>query len=158
MLKLLVAILAAAVVGSASAAGWRDLRVDGSSEAAFVHSLAAFKDKLSPTRRHVFGLALQDIWVAGRKAAEAQQREYTAGDYYAQLDGLGYEQVISLADPTGETTRARYREANLGGRGARYQASQRAARDTWNQERPMIDGPRGTPNTTVCPGGANGCQ
>jgi hypothetical protein len=124
MPKLVVAILAVALVGSASAAGWRDLRVDGSSEAAFAHSLAAFKDKLSPTRKHVFGLALQDIWINGVKAAEAEQRGYTASDYYAQLDGLGYEQVVSLADPIGETTRARYREANLGGRGARYHASQ----------------------------------
>ena len=116
MSKLLGAILAVALVGSASAAGWRDLRVDGSSEAAFAHSLAAFKDKLSPTRKHVFGLALQDIWINGVKAADAEQREYSATDYYAQLDGLGYEQVLSLADPIGETTRARYREANLGGR------------------------------------------
>jgi hypothetical protein len=156
MLKLLVVVLAITLVGSASAGGWRDLRVDGSSEDAFAQSLAAFKDKLSPTRKHVFGLALQDIWINGVKAAEAEQREYIATDYYTQLDGLGYEEVVSLADPTGETTRARYREANLGGRGARYHGPM--VRDTWNQERPLIDGPRGTPDTRVCPGGANGCQ
>ena len=33
MLKLTVAVLAVALAGTASAAGWRSLRVDGSSEA-----------------------------------------------------------------------------------------------------------------------------
>ena len=112
MLKLTVAVLAIALAGTA-AAGWRDLRVDGSSEAAFAHSLSAFKDKLSTARQHVFGEALKDIWIKGVKAAEAERREYTASQYYAEVDGLGYEQVVALADPSGEITRARYREANL---------------------------------------------
>ena len=45
MLKLTVAVLAVALAGTASAAGWRSLRVDASSEAAFEQSLAVFKDE-----------------------------------------------------------------------------------------------------------------
>jgi hypothetical protein len=110
MLKLTVAVLAVALVGTASAAGWRSLRVDASSDVAFEQSLAEFKDKLSPGRRYVFGEALKDIWVAGTQAAEAEEREYTAADYYLQLDGLSYEEVVTWVDPTGKTAR-RYRAA-----------------------------------------------
>lgn len=113
MLKVTVAFVALVVAGTANAAKWRDLRVDASSETAFAESLAVLKDKLSPRRAYVFGKALQDIWVQSTQAAEAAQREYTASDYYAQLDGLRYEQVVALADPTGEITRVRYREARL---------------------------------------------
>ena len=112
MLRLAVAVLAVALAGTA-AAGWRDLRIDGSSEEAFAQSLEVFKDKLSPARRYVFGQALQDIWVAGTKAANAEQRDYTANDYYRQLDGLTYEQVVTLTDPSGSTAKERYRTASL---------------------------------------------
>jgi hypothetical protein len=107
MLKFTVAALAFAFASSASAAGWKSLRVDGSSEAAFAQSLEAFKEKLSPVRRYVFGEALKDIWLQGTKKAEAEQREYTASDYYRQVDGLGYEEIVTLTDPTGETARQR---------------------------------------------------
>ena len=43
MLKLTVAVLAVALAGTASAAGWRSLRIDGSSDASFTTSLAAFQ-------------------------------------------------------------------------------------------------------------------
>jgi hypothetical protein len=116
MLKLTVAVLAVALAGSASAAGYKSLRVDASNEAAFEQSLATFKEKLSPARRFVFGEALKDIWVEGAKAAEAEQREYTADDYYRQLHGLGYEEVVTFTDPTGKTAKDRYRSASY----ARY--------------------------------------
>jgi len=122
MLKLTVAVLAVALAGTASAGGWRSLRVDASSEAAFEQSLAEFKDKLSPGRRYAFGESLKDVWVAGTQAAEAEQREYAAADYYRQLDGLSYEQVVTLLDPTGETARrylAAYNPYSTGDRGAR---------------------------------------
>jgi hypothetical protein len=110
MLKPMVVVLAVALASTASAAGWRSLRVDASSEAAFEQSLAEFKDKLSPARRYVFGKALKDIWLKGSQSATAEQREYTDADYYRQLDGLSYEEVVTLVDPTGETAR-RYRAA-----------------------------------------------
>jgi hypothetical protein len=111
MLKLTVALLALALAGTAGAEGWRSLRVDGSSEDAFGKSLAAFKEKLSPARRYVLSHALRDIWIQGTKAAEAAQGEYTAADYFRQVDGLGYEDVVLLADPTGQTAQQRYRDA-----------------------------------------------
>jgi hypothetical protein len=111
MLKLTIAVLAVALAGTASAAGWRSLRVDASSEAAFEQSLAEFKDELNAPRRHVFGEALKDIWIARSLAAEAEEREYTAADYYRELDGLSYEEVVNLTDPTGKTARSRYRAA-----------------------------------------------
>jgi len=115
MLKLTVAVLAVALTGSA-AAGWRDLRVDGSSKEAFATSLEAFNEKLSPARRYVFGEALQDIWLQGNKQADAEQREYTEDEYYRQLDGLRYEEIVKLTDPTGDTAKDRYRTASLSNR------------------------------------------
>ena len=92
MWKLPVAVLAVALPGNA-AAGWRGLRVDGSSEAAFAKSLEEFKEKLSPAHRYVLGEALKDIWLQGEKQAEADQREFTDRDYYARLHGLSYKEI-----------------------------------------------------------------
>jgi hypothetical protein len=111
MLRTTVFVLAVVFASSATAAGWRDLRVDASSEEAFAKSLEAFKEKLSSPRVSVFGEALKDIWILGAKAAEAEQREYTADEYYKLLDGLSYEEVVTLTDPTGATARQRYQVA-----------------------------------------------
>ena len=111
MLKLAVAVLAIALASTAGAAGWRDLKIDGSSEAAFQQSLAVFKEKLSPERHKVFGNALMDIWIQGTLDAKRDQREFTVNDYYKRLDGLGYEQVVTFTDPSGDTAKERYREA-----------------------------------------------
>lgn len=118
MLKLIVAVLAVALAGTASAAKWRDLRVDGSSAEAFAQSLETFKEELSSARRQVFGKALQDIWVEGAKKADAEQREYTAVEYYRDVDGLSYDEIVTFTDPTGDTAKTRYREASLMARGA----------------------------------------
>ena len=111
MLKIAVAVLAVALAGTASAAGWRSLRIDGSSEASFAESVNTFKDKLSLSRRYAFAWALQDIWVKGVKDAEAAQREYGATDFFRQVDGLGYDEVVALLDPTGTTEETRRKEA-----------------------------------------------
>ena len=111
MLKLTIAALAVALASTA-AAGWRDLRIDGSSEAGFAESMEAFKEKLPRERRYVFVLAMQDIWVQGVEGAKATDREYTAIEYFRQTNGLGYDEVVTLLDPTGQTARARYREAS----------------------------------------------
>ena len=110
MLKLTVAVLALVLAGTASA-GWRSLRVDGSSEAGFAESLAAFKEKLGPVRAVVFEAALQDIWAQGAKIADAAQREYTPNEYFRQVDGLGYNEVVTYTDPTGDTAQTRYKAA-----------------------------------------------
>lgn len=118
MLKLTIAVLAVGLAGSASAAGWRSLRVDASSEARFTASVAQFKAKLPSTRYQVFLRALEDVWEQGTKNAEAQQSEYTADDYRRQLDGLAYQQVVTLTDPTGDTARLRLRAAIASAYGA----------------------------------------
>jgi hypothetical protein len=135
-----------AFAGTASAAGWKSLRVDASSEDAFAQSLTEFKEQLSPARRAAFGEALKDIWVRGVKAAEAERREYTATDYYRQLDGLGYEQVVLLTDPTGDTAKRRLWDgarmvATVGRRGS---PPPRVApdRNSW-QAQPAQIGPHG---------------
>jgi len=138
MLKLTVAMVAIALAGTARAAGWRSLKVDGSSEDAFAQSLAAFKEKLSPARRYVFGEALKDVWIQGVKAAEAAQGEYTASDYYAQVNGLSYEEVVTLTDPTGATAKARALE----GRNYARVASTTTRGSPWpvSQARPHVRG------------------
>jgi hypothetical protein len=108
MLKLTIAALAVALASTA-AAGWRDLRIDGRSEASFAESMEAFKEKLPTARHYVFVLAMQEIWVQGVEAAKATDREYTAVEYFRQTNGLGYDDVVTLLDPTGKTAKARYR-------------------------------------------------
>ena len=108
MLKLTIAVLTVTLAGTACAAGWRSLRIDGSSEASFTKSVAALQQKLAPERQYVFVRALQAIWAQGAKAAEADKREYTASEYFRRLDGLGYQEVVTLMDPTGNTAK-RYR-------------------------------------------------
>src|SRR5262245_60276311 len=102
MLKLTVAVLAVVLASSASAAGWRKLRIDASSDTSFRQSVARFQDKLSPSRRVAFAMSLRDIRNHGLQLAEEQQREYTDADYQRQLHGLGYEEVVTLTDPTGK--------------------------------------------------------
>jgi hypothetical protein len=111
MLRTTVFVLAVVFASSASATGWRDLRVDASSEEAFAKSLEAFKEKLSPPQVSVFGEALKDIWIQGAKTAEAEQRDFTADEYYELVDGLSYEEVVTLTDPTGATAKQRYQVA-----------------------------------------------
>src|SRR5262245_32877465 len=111
MLKLVFAAFAIALAGTAGAAGWRNLKIDGSSEAAFQRSLEAFNEELPLERHQVFTAALMDIWLQGTDSAKANQREYTVSDYRSQLDGLGYEEVVTFTDPTGETAKQRYEQA-----------------------------------------------
>src|SRR5690242_13265923 len=99
MLKLTVAVLAVALVGSASAEGWR---LDAGSHRAFKRSLVAAKDELSPESVQLLGAALKHIWDEGTKAAEAQQRRYSNKEYFRQLDGLSYEEVVHFTDATYE--------------------------------------------------------
>jgi hypothetical protein len=108
MLKVTFAILAVMLASTASAAGWRSLRIDARNEAAFKESVATFEAKLSPSRRVAFARSLQDVWIEGTQRAAVEQREYTSADYFRQLDGLGYEEVVKITDPTGQKAK-RYR-------------------------------------------------
>ena len=103
-------MLSLVLAGTASAAGWRKLQIDASSEAAFDQSVATLQRKLSPSRRAAFTRSLQDIELEGTKRARAEQRDYTRAEYLQQLHGLGYEEVVTLTDPTGKRA-GQYRAA-----------------------------------------------
>jgi hypothetical protein len=102
MLRLTVAVLAFALGSTASAAGWRKLQIDASSEAAFNQSVATFQTKLSPSRRAAFAGSLRDIEQEAKTRAAAEQRDYTRAEYLEQLHGLGYQEVVTLVDRTGK--------------------------------------------------------
>ena len=115
----MVAVLAVAFATTANAGGWRSLRIDASSEESFERSVAEFQEKLSPARRYVFEWALRDAWVEGERKAQAEQREYTAAEYFERVHGLRYKDVVRLTDPSGKTARSRYYAAIVRLRGPR---------------------------------------
>jgi len=139
MLKVIVTVLALAITSTAGAAGWRSLRIDGSSESTFSQSVAALQEKLPPAHQFVFNYALQDIWTLGTQRAESEQREYTAAEYFRQLDGLTYKDIVTLTDPTGRTALERYRQgyALVGRHAPRGIASPAPA---WGPSRPPMIG------------------
>jgi hypothetical protein len=134
MLKLTVAIVALVLAGTASAAGWRSLRIDASSEASFAKSVEEFRDKLTPSRRVAFVRSLQDIRIHGSQLAVEGQREYTDADFLRQIHGLGYEQIVTLTDPTGKKE-GRYRAEYYTSRAGRGFASA-AGGLSWSQSYP----------------------
>ena len=101
-------MLSLVLAGTASAAGWRDLRIDASSAANYSESIATFQQKLSPSRRIAFARSLHDIWLRGSQLAEERQSEFTDADYFGVLHGLRYEEVVTLTDPSGKKE-GRYR-------------------------------------------------
>jgi hypothetical protein len=132
MLKITLAVLAVALAGTASAAGWRSMRIDASSEATFDASVSALRDKLPKVRREVLDLALIDIWVEGAQAAAAEQRDYPASEYLRQLDGLKYKDVVTLTDPSGETADRWY--AQVHAQLKPYPRQQRTAAPGYSQD------------------------
>jgi hypothetical protein len=112
MLKITLAVLAVALAGTASAAGWRSMRIDASSEADFTASVSALQAKLPKARRHVLKVALQEIRVQGTQAAAKEQRDYPTSEHLRQLDGLKYKDIVTFTDPTGDAARRWYREAS----------------------------------------------
>ena len=96
-MKLTVAVFAIALVGGAGADEWR---IDASSHRDFKRSLEAAKEQLSPENLEMRGGALKHIWNEGARAAEAADRRYSDKDYFRQIDGLTYEQVVHFTDET----------------------------------------------------------
>ncbi len=95
--RLLICIIFAAVASSAGASGWRDLRIDATTQSAFEKSVADFQRLLPSDRRLYFEVSLQEIWhaVAEGLGPEATMDKATAA-YFKRLDGLRYEQVIRV--------------------------------------------------------------
>ena len=90
----------------------------------------------------------------GTKTAEAAEAEYTTGDYLRQLDGLGYQEIVTFTDPTGKTADRRFRQVyeQLYGRGPFGGGGNRNG-DPWDRSERQTAW-RGTPVGT--PGGGNG--
>ena len=74
-------------------------------------------------------------WIRSATAAEAEQREYTADEYYKLLDGLRYEEVVNYTDPTGDTAKT------FENRPSRFHAT--AATPAWPTPRWESEYPRG---------------
>ena len=104
MSRLVIAFAAIAVSACASTSSWQDLRIDASSPTSFQDSVDAIEEALPYHRGQLFLLALQDIQMTGLAADDA----FAPKDYLGQLDGLGYDEVLALADATGPTTMQRY--------------------------------------------------
>jgi hypothetical protein len=101
--KILFATAIMILAGSAGAREWRELRIDASSQARFEQSVARFQRALPKMRRQLFELALADIRLTsmGSAAGESSSRPE---DYFGQIDGLRYREVLDLADATKPTT------------------------------------------------------
>jgi hypothetical protein len=150
MLKVAVGLMAFVLAGSASAAGWRSLRIDASSEDSFNESVVELREKLPRVRRTVFERSLQDIWVEGMKAAQAEGGEYGVADYLRDVDGLGYKEIVAFTDPSGDTAKRYYDQAYASlYRPPVSAAMPRATSGSWMPERPPREagessfGPRG---------------
>jgi len=130
MLRITVAVLALALAGTASAAGWRKLQIDASSEASFIESVVTLQEKLTPSRRVAFERSLRDIWRERAERAAAEQREYTDTEYLQELHGLGYEQVVTLVDPSGDRAK-HYRAQYYYARGSGGSAAAGSAASPW---------------------------
>jgi len=110
MSRLPVLVLSLAVTACASSPRTANApRIDGSSEAAFTQSVASLRKTLTHQHSTFVAIALQDIWrtVEAEAAPESSDAD-KAKAYFARLDGLGYSELIRLADATPPTVRDQY--------------------------------------------------
>ena len=84
-LTILVLVWAA----GASARGWRDLRIDASSDSRFDDSVQQMRAELPYNRAVLFEMVLQDL-----------KARFAPAVYRRQLDGLTYRDVVRLASPS----------------------------------------------------------
>ncbi len=79
---------------SASARGWRDLRIDASSDSRFTDSIQQMRNELPYNKALLFGLVLTNL-----------ETRLAPAEYRQRLDGLTYKQIAHLASPV---VRAQY--------------------------------------------------
>ena len=82
-------VLMLIVGGHASASGWRDLRIDASSDSRFDGSIQQMRDKLPFHHARLFDLVIKDL-----------KTRLAPAEYRQQLDGLSYKQIARLASPS----------------------------------------------------------
>jgi hypothetical protein len=83
--SLTVLMLVCGASASANASGWRDLRIDASSDARFNDSIQQMRDELPYHRAVLFVLVLQDL-----------KARFAPAEYRHQLNGLAYNEIIRL--------------------------------------------------------------
>ena len=111
--KVAFTLSAALIVSACASTGtWRALQIDGTSEAAFAQSVSTLENTLPHARSQMFVMALIDIELQQRVAAGSDDA-FTFDQYMLRLDGLGYDEVIALADETGPSIMRQY----MAGRG-----------------------------------------
>jgi hypothetical protein len=93
---------------SASASGWRDLRIDASSDTRFNDSIQQMRDELPYHHARLFVLVLKDL-----------KTRFSPTEYRGQLNGLSYKQIAHLASPnvTAEYLASYARAGQSGGSG-----------------------------------------
>ena len=72
----------------ANASGWRDLRIDASSDSRFTDSIQQMRDELPYHRAVLFVIVLKDL-----------KTHLAPAEYRQRLDGLTYKQIAHLASP-----------------------------------------------------------
>ena len=83
-----VTVLMLVYGASASARGWRDLRIDASSDSRFNDSIQQMRDELPYHHALFFVMTLKDL-----------KARFSPAEYRQQLDGLSYKQIAHLASP-----------------------------------------------------------
>lgn len=111
MSRLAVLVLAFVVAGCAATPRSANVpRIDGSNEAAFTQSVASLQKTLTYQHSTFLAIALTDIWrTTEAEAAPGSSDADKATAYFARVDGLGYEDVIRLADATPPTVMEQYK-------------------------------------------------
>jgi len=101
MPKVAFLIVGLAIAGCASTSGWRALRIDGTSKSTFEESAAAFRQELPQYERLCFDVAVQELWITAAFKAQTESNALEAArhDFLAQIDGQGYDEIVSLAGP-----------------------------------------------------------
>ena len=74
---------------NASASGWRDQRIDASSDSRFADSIQQMRDELPYSRGVLFVLTLQDL-----------KSRLSPLDYREHLNGLTYKEIVQLGSPS----------------------------------------------------------
>ena len=109
MLKLAVAVFAVALAGSASAAGWRSLRVDGKQRNGLCGIGGRVQRNCALTSLRVRAGAAGHL--AEGPCGRSSRDTRIHGQRLLGTGGLGYKQVVTLLDPTGDTEQLRRKEA-----------------------------------------------
>jgi hypothetical protein len=74
---------------NARASGWRDLRIDASSDSRFDGSIQQMRDELPHNRAVLFVLTLQNL-----------EARFTPAEYRQHLNGLTYKEIVQLGSPS----------------------------------------------------------